>query len=118
MKFASFFFPLFFIAIIFAIIFLSGCATQFPANQENQTEKDRATAACIELCQSSLSNGQDLTNGPCSSNEIISNWVCDVAHSPRQAVDNLAENQCSAYREGLAKNFVEIDTNCNLIRAV
>ena len=116
MKLTSFFFPLFFIAVfLIAIILLSGCATQLPANQ---TEKDRATAACIELSQSSLSNGQDLTNGPCLSNEIISNWVCDVAHSPRQAVDNLAENQCSAYREGLAKHFVEIDANCNFIRAV
>jgi hypothetical protein len=115
MKLTSLFFPLFLITIIFAIIFLSGCATQFSTNQ---TEKDRATAACIELCTSSLSNGQDLTNGPCLSNEIISNWVCDVAHSPRQAVDNLAENQCSAYREGLAKHFVEIDTNCDFIRVV
>jgi hypothetical protein len=115
MKLTSFFFPLFLIIIIFAIIFLSGCATQLPANQ---TEKDRATAACIELCQSSLSNGQDLTNGPCLSNEIISNWVCDVAHSPREAVDNLAENQCSAYREGLAKHFVEINIDCSFIKAV
>lgn len=118
MKLTSFF-PLFFIAIIFAIVFLSGCATQFPTTQTvNQTEKDSAIAACIELCQSSLSNGQDLSNGPCLSNEIISNWVCDIAHSPRQAVDNLAENQCSAYREGLAKHFVEVDANCNFIRAV
>jgi len=106
------FFPLFFVVIIFTIVFLSGCVTQVPANQ---TEKDRVTTACIELCQSFKG---DLSSGPCLSNEIISNWVCDVAHSPRQAVDNLEENQCSAYRESLAKHFVEVDANCDFIRAV
>jgi len=95
---------------LIVVIILSGCVQTVQT-----TDKDRAITACVDLCKSSKEN---LSNGPCLSNEIIPNWVCDVAHSPRQAVDNLAENQCSAYREGLAKHFVEVDTNCNLITAV
>jgi hypothetical protein len=83
-----------------------------------KSEKERAIEACISLCKSKLNEGMNLSNGPCLSNEIIANWVCDVAHSPRQKVDNLEENQCSAYRQGLANHFVEVDTNCNLIRAI
>ncbi len=49
----------------------------------------------------------------------LPDWVCDIAHSPRQSeIDDLPENQCSAYREGRAKHFVEVDMNCNLIRAI
>lgn len=94
------------IFLLLAIVLLSGCV--------QQTDKDNAVTACIEKCKSS---SQDLSNGPCLANEITTGWVCDVAHSPRQAIDNQPENQCSAYREGTAKHFVEVDTNCNLITA-
>ena len=56
-----------------------------------------------------------MTNGPCLSNEIVEDWVCDVAHSPRQAVDDLPENQCPAYGDK-ASHFVEVDPDCNFIR--
>ena len=98
------------IFLLVAVIFISGCTSQPEAS-----EKDQAISACIEKCKSTK---QDLSNGPCLSNEIISNWVCDVAHSPRQAIDNQQENQCSAYREGKASHFVEVDVNCNLITTV
>lgn len=95
------------IFLLMAIVFLSGCV--------QQTDKDKAVSACIEKCKSATI---DLSNGPCLSEEIITNWVCDVAHSPRQTVDNNPENQCSDYREGLARHFVEVDVNCDLITAV
>jgi len=83
--------------------------------QKKQVDKTLATIKCQELCQSG--NGFDLGKGECLSNEIIPDWVCDVAHSPRQAVDDDPANQCSAFREGSAHHFVEIDGNCNLIKA-
>lgn len=76
--------------------------------------------ACIKLCNSAKAY-QDLSNGPCLGNPIpeYPDWVCDVAHSPRQtSVDDLTKNQCSAYREGRVAHFVEVDTNCNLLRAI
>jgi hypothetical protein len=63
----------------------------------------------------------DLSNGPCLSDALPSGvitpgFVCDVAHSPRQAVDDDPKNQCSAYRDGRASHFVEVDPACAPIR--
>lgn len=73
-------------------------------------------AKCITLCHDTLRAEENLSNGPCLSNNISANYVCDVAHEPRAEVDNLPENQCEAYRNRTAKHFVEVDTECNLIR--
>lgn len=78
--------------------------------------EDQATLACKLLCENELAKGRDLSNGPCLSNEIVEDWVCDVAHEPRQAVDNLPENQCPAFREGRAKHFVEVTPECKFIK--
>lgn len=85
--------------------------------QKTQVDKTLAIIKCQELCQQQLStDGQNFDIGPCLSNEIIADWVCDIAHSPRQTVDDDAANQCSAFRTGQAHHFVEIDGNCNLIK--
>ncbi len=84
---------------------------------KEKADKDLAVAKAQELYRAALYNGDDLSNGPCLSNKVIDDWVADIAHDPRQDVDNLPENQCSAYRDGTAKHFVELDTDGNLIRA-
>jgi hypothetical protein len=61
--------------------------------------------------------GEDFSKSPCLSNDLIPGWVVDISYSPRQPVDDLPENQCSAYLEGRAKHFVELDPEGNLIRA-
>ena len=63
-----------------------------------------------------IQTGEDLSNGSCLSNALMPGWVADIVHSPRQPVDDLAENQCSAYLEGRAKHFVELDLEGNVIR--
>lgn len=86
--------------------------------------KNAAPAAidqCKAICTVAKKSGIDLTNGPCLSEMYpekwdIPDWVCDVAHAPRQPVDNLPENQCSEFREGKAHHFVEVDENCKVIR--
>ncbi|MDD5109948.1 MAG: hypothetical protein PHI63_01880 [Patescibacteria group bacterium] len=123
---------------ISAIIFLSalffGCSPQ--ANQEANSAVDAATGLgaaktkieqvdpqlaiikCQDVCRSELMKGTDLSAGPCLGNPIpgIPQWVCDVAHNPRQAVDNLPEHQCSAFRGGQAKHFIELDEQCGVIK--
>lgn len=81
--------------------------------------KPNVVDECIRICKENLAAGKDLANGPCLANPIPSNpdWVCDVAHWPREEVDNLKENQCSAYGK-VAKHFVEVTPNCTFIRAV
>ncbi len=76
---------------------------------------------CIELCQRAKQQGMDLSQGPCLSDIMdynVSDYVCDVAHWPRQEVDNLAQNQCQEFRAGLKQHFVEVDENCKFIRKI
>jgi hypothetical protein len=97
------------------VILMSGCISQ----EEVVSDKDKAISACVDECRSRLDAGEDLSVGPCLLNPIpdLPDWVCDVAHSPRvPEVDNQPENQCSAFREGRASHFVEVDPGCELIR--
>jgi len=88
------------------------------AEQQKQADKTQALVKCQQLCQDTLSSdGVDFEVGPCLSNEIAPDWVCDVVHEPRQAVDNLTANQCEAFRQGRANHFVEVDGNCNVVQA-
>jgi len=100
------------IAIIFLFIFIlltSGCISQ-------TSIKESAIAKCISLCKQKK-DVINLSHGPCLSNNIENDWVCDVAHSPRLPIDNLKENQCPSFGIN-ASHFVEVDEQCNFIRAV
>ncbi len=102
-------------------VLLSGCIQlkkpEFEAPFSGaENINNNPTVLCIQLCQQKLSEGTDLSTGPCLSNNITENWVCDVAHDPRQVIDNQPRNQCPAFLNGTAKHFVEVDTECNLIR--
>jgi hypothetical protein len=107
-----------FLVVMTGIILISGC-TQ-PASQETQSVSEQAKEKCINIC---MTISSDLTGrSPCLSDNNpewnISDWVCDVAHSPREAVDNLPENQCAEFREGGAHHFVEVDTQCEFIKSM
>ena len=82
------------------------------------SDRDMAIRKAKELFEQKRAEGMDFSNGPCLSDEIIPDWCADVAHNPRQPVDNRPENQCSSYREGRVHHFVELDPEGNLIRAV
>ena len=103
-------------AIIVLIILLLPIAFYY---KSQTNEKELAVEKCINACRQAMVAGKDLSNGPCLLNPIpeLRDWVCDVAHEPRQDVDNLPENQCSSFREGRANHFVEVTPACNFIRA-
>ncbi len=82
-----------------------------------KSEVDTAVNQAKHLYNLEKQTGRDFSNGPCLSNALLPGWVLDIAHSPRQPIDDLAENQCSAYREGKAKHFIELDPSGNLIKA-
>jgi hypothetical protein len=94
--------------LLIAIVILSGCT--------DKSTSELAMDACVDLCRNAQIN---LTNGPCLSDRgpwNMSNWVCDVAHSPREAVDDMPENQCQAFENGTASFYVEVSPDCKLIR--
>jgi hypothetical protein len=103
---------------VLGIILVSGCIQTGTEWQQGDIALE-AQYTCISLCEASDS---DLSNGPCLSDDStewdIKDWVCDVAHDPREAIDNLPENQCQAFRNGEAHHFVEVNTDCEFIRAV
>lgn len=79
-------------------------------------DPELAVAKAKEAYRDQLAEGVDFSSGPCLSNELFEDWVADIAHSPRTEIDELPENQCSAFREGRARHFVELDRNGNLIQ--
>jgi len=103
------------LAALAAALFLAGCASPVQGTAE-ATAGGKAKVACIQECLSQKAAGEELSNGPCLSNGIQAGWVCDVAHSPRQPADNDPANQCPAYGK-TANHFVEVDSDCNFIRA-
>jgi hypothetical protein len=102
--------------IISTAVVVSGCVTE---EELTPTEKNavRAKIACELTCKQELSAGKDLSSGPCLSNEIVLGWVCDVAHEPREMVDNELENQCPEFGK-TASHFIEVSPTCEFIRAV
>ena len=97
-----------FFILLLLFSFSLGCVSQ-------KSGSDDATSACILECQKNKATS-DYVSGPCLSNEIKTDWVCDIAHNPRLPADNQPENQCTAFREGHAHHFVELDENCTVIK--
>jgi len=109
------------------LIIVTGCKQQIQntsdaitglgaAEQKLQADKDIAVINARTIFRQAQINGQDLSNGPCLSNNLMPDWVLDIAHDPRQSVDNLPENQCSAFREGEAHHFIEMDESGKIIK--
>ncbi len=83
------------------------------------TDKQQAIAAAQQVYQQAKQNGTDFSMGPCIAEQLpdLPDWSVDVAHNPRQPVDNQPGNQCEGYRQGKTHHFVELDPDGNLIRA-
>lgn len=79
-------------------------------------EIDNAVKKAQAIYQDRKAIGTDFESGPCLSNDLLPDWVVDIAHNPRQKLDDLAENQCQAFIEGRAKHFVELDLDGEVIR--
>lgn len=49
---------------------------------------------------------------------LCGTYAVDLVHVPRNAEDNLAENQCSDYNNGIVQHFIELDNQGNIVRIV
>ena len=104
------------VVLLAAVGLLAACGN----GEEVAEEGTRAAAitAAEAAYAKARAEGRDLANGPCIADPLpIPNWVADIAHDPRQPVDDLPENQCASYRNGEAEHFVELDPDGNVIRA-
>jgi hypothetical protein len=100
-------------------------ATTIPAagcgggSSASQGDKDKAVAEAKVAFQKAQSGRDDLSSGPCIAEQLpgLPDWAADVAHDPRQSVDDQPANQCSSYRSGQTHHFVELTPDGQLIRA-
>ena len=102
------------ILVSILVVSLNGDSTS--AKKRNVLEADKAISGARALFKKNVSEGKDLSNGPCLTNDLMPDWVVDTIHSPRENIDDLPGNQCQAYLEGRAKHFIELDLNGNLVR--
>jgi hypothetical protein len=97
--------------VVLVVAVLAGCG-----GGPSEEEKDVAIDAAKDAYAEAVAEGVDMSNGPCLG-VILDDWVADVAHEPREEIDDEPANQCEAYRKGEVDHFVELDPNGNLIRA-
>jgi hypothetical protein len=107
--------PLFIAA--FGVLPLTACGGG--SDKPSQAEKTQAVGQAQVAFQKAQQSGQDLGSGPCISESLpgLSDWVADIAHDPREDVDDQPQNQCQRYRDGEAHHFVELTPAGELIRA-
>ena len=87
-------------------------------SSSGNAERDKAISAALATYAAAKAAGSDLSRGPCLAEKLpgLPDWVVDIAHDPRQKVDNEPANQCARYRTGAAHHFAELDPNGKLIR--
>jgi hypothetical protein len=96
------------------LLIISACG----GSSSSSTDTTQVVAAAQQVYQQAKANGTDFSNGPCIAEQLseFPDWSVDVAHDPRQAVDDQPANQCQAYRRGKTHHFVELDPDGKLIR--
>ncbi|MEZ4521917.1 MAG: hypothetical protein R3A46_09800 [Thermomicrobiales bacterium] len=103
------------------VALLAGCITRDDDDDEvsGDGEQTSAIEAAMAVYEDAVDSGVDLSKGPCIAEELeeVPGWSVDIAHDPRQEVDNDPANQCQAYRDGQTSHFVELNPEGELIRA-
>ncbi len=104
------------IAIGFTAVALvaAGCG-----GEASDDERTGAIEAAQQVYETAAQGGADLDAGPCIAEELpgYADWVADIAHDPREPVDDNPANQCARFRDGEASHFVELDPEGELIKA-
>jgi len=95
-------------ALLALVLVLAGCGG---ADAYEQT-----IALAKQAYEQAKAQGVAMTKRPCRG-VIKPGWVADVAHDPREDVDDEPANQCAEYRSGEANHFVELDPDGNFIRS-
>ena len=100
---------------VLAGLVIAGCGGGGPA----QADRNRAVTEAAVAYHKAKASGTNLGPGPCIAEQLpgLPDWVVDVAHDPRQPVDDKPANQCQRYRSTEAHHFVELDPQGKLLRA-
>lgn len=107
-----------YVYIVVIALIVGFAALRFISNLNKEDKyKQEAINNCIAICKEKLVKGEIIAHGPCLSESIAPGWVCDAVNEPRnKLIDNLSENQCRSFHEGINRNFVEVSTHCEFIK--
>ncbi|HEX5167287.1 MAG TPA: hypothetical protein VFV93_17905 [Thermomicrobiales bacterium] len=103
--------------VLLLLLILTAAQTGCISDDQDSDNRDQAINEAQRAYAAKLAEGTDFSSGPCIAEEVIDDWSVDIAHDPRQAIDDDPANQCTAYRNGTTHHFVELDPEGNLIRA-
>ena len=87
------------------------------ASPASFSSEDEILKNALNLYIQKKQAGLDFTNGPCLG-KIADDWVLDIAHNPRQPIDDRSQNQCPEFLDGSSHHFIELDPSGNLIRSL
>ena len=103
--------------VAFALVVLLGAAAC--GGESEQEEKRAVLDTAQEVYDAELAEGRDVSDGPCIADplpEPREDWVVVIVREPRDEDRNAAE-RCSAFGDGRAGHFVELDEFGHVIRA-
>jgi Flp pilus assembly protein TadD len=108
-----------FIAGVLAAVALVAAGCGGSDSSGGSSDQAKAIAEAMTALQKAQSQGQNLSGGPCIEQHLpgLPDWAADIAHNPRQPVDDQPANQCQSYRDGQTHHFVELTPTGQLIRA-
>ncbi len=118
-----------FIVIVVILLTIIAAFTAFTRQFRQHSQKEQPTARSVAekiVGDEAIKNaanvyaaqkraGVDFTNGPCLG-IVAPDWVADIAHNPRQPVDDMPQNQCADFRAGRARHYIELDPDGKLIK--
>ena len=77
------------------------------------SEQKNAIECALNLYQEKKQEGIQF-NSQCLG--TCGDFAVDIVNVPRNEEDNKIENQCEDYRNGIAKHFIELDKNGEIVR--
>jgi hypothetical protein len=106
-----------FIAAVGVCLVLTACGGDSSSGGDKR--QALAVAKAKAAFRKAQARGENLSAGPCIAEQLpgLVDWAVDVAHDPRQAVDDEPAHQCQSYRDGRTHHFVELTPQGQPIRA-
>ncbi|MBU3907293.1 MAG: hypothetical protein KKA64_03510 [Nanoarchaeota archaeon] len=78
-------------------------------------EQQQAITCALNLYSQKKAGSMEFLSQCLGTCELGGGYAVDIVHAPRVEEDNHAENQCEDYKQGKAKNFIELDKNGEVV---
>lgn len=88
-----------------------------PASVPNEVLLQQEAVNCaVEKYNQEKAKGVEINSQCLDYLGACGDYSVDIVHVPRNAEDDLAENQCEAYRSGTVNHFIELDKEGEVVR--